>query len=382
MIDIIERTNVRNPPRRARRSARGRQLLRRDLSAVLRVVARGRRSRRASQPCSNRRVRAYRWVSISTFRSAGSAVTSATSVFTPTRTPRRSGGISRCSAREWELYAQLPAIAGRPLNFVYFGGGTPSFLSTQQLDGLVNRLTAVTPWNQAEEITFECEPGTLTEHKLRAIRSMGVTRLSLGVENFDDRHSRTEWPRAPIPGDRSGLRLRAVARLSADQHRSDCRDARRDRGELAALHRADDRARSGQRHHLSDGAALQHDDQQGPAQGPGTVRGSARGLGDQAPLGTGGVRGARGGRLSRGQRLHRGQEPGADALHLPRSPLAGSGHGGSGRRVVRAHQRRAHAELRHLGDDTARRSIAASCRWPARIGPHPRSACGASWCCS
>jgi oxygen-independent coproporphyrinogen-3 oxidase len=90
-------------------------------------------------------------------------------------------------AREWEMYAAQPAIAGRPLDFVYFGGGTPSFLSTQQLQGLVKRLTAVTPWDHAEEITFECEPGTLTEHKLRAIRRMGVTRLSLGVENFDDR---------------------------------------------------------------------------------------------------------------------------------------------------------------------------------------------------
>jgi oxygen-independent coproporphyrinogen-3 oxidase len=45
----------------------------------------------------------------------------------------------------------------------------------------------VTPWTQAEEITFECEPGTLTDAKLAAIRRMGVTRLSLGVENFDDR---------------------------------------------------------------------------------------------------------------------------------------------------------------------------------------------------
>ena len=90
-------------------------------------------------------------------------------------------------AREWELYARQPAIAGRPLNFVYFGGGTPSFLSTQQLERLVKRLTKTTPWSGAEEITFECEPGTLTEHKLAAIRKMGVTRLSLGVENFDDR---------------------------------------------------------------------------------------------------------------------------------------------------------------------------------------------------
>ncbi len=89
-------------------------------------------------------------------------------------------------AREWELCAQKPAIAGRPLNFVYFGGGTPSFLSTKQLEGLVGRLAALTPWKDAEEVTFECEPGTLTEAKLAAIRGIGVTRLSLGVENFDD----------------------------------------------------------------------------------------------------------------------------------------------------------------------------------------------------
>jgi oxygen-independent coproporphyrinogen-3 oxidase len=89
-------------------------------------------------------------------------------------------------AREWELYTALPAVVGRPINFVYFGGGTPSFLSTKQLDGLVSRLTATTPWTSAEEITFECEPGTLTGTKLAAIRGMGVTRLSLGVENFSD----------------------------------------------------------------------------------------------------------------------------------------------------------------------------------------------------
>ncbi|HEY7449926.1 MAG TPA: coproporphyrinogen-III oxidase family protein [Vicinamibacterales bacterium] len=89
--------------------------------------------------------------------------------------------------REWELYQSQRAIAGRPLNFVYFGGGTPSFLSTRQLERLVSRLNALSSWKQAEEIAFECEPGTLTEPKLAAIRKMGVTRLSLGIENFDDR---------------------------------------------------------------------------------------------------------------------------------------------------------------------------------------------------
>ena len=88
--------------------------------------------------------------------------------------------------REWELYADQCAIVNRPLDFIYFGGGTPSFLSVRQLQGLVDRLSAVRPWSNAREITFECEPGTLTEAKLRAIREMGVTRLSLGIEHFDD----------------------------------------------------------------------------------------------------------------------------------------------------------------------------------------------------
>ena len=89
-------------------------------------------------------------------------------------------------AREWDLYARTPAIEGRPFNFVYFGGGTPSFLSTRQLRGQLDNLSAVSPWRDAEEITFECEPGTLAGDKLSVIRDIGVTRLSLGVENFSD----------------------------------------------------------------------------------------------------------------------------------------------------------------------------------------------------
>ena len=88
--------------------------------------------------------------------------------------------------REVELYSKMPVTGGRPLQFVYFGGGTPSFLSATQLRGLVERLRPLLSWDQAEEVTFECEPGTLQQHKLEALRGLGVTRLSLGVENFDD----------------------------------------------------------------------------------------------------------------------------------------------------------------------------------------------------
>ncbi len=89
-------------------------------------------------------------------------------------------------AKEIELVSRLPVMGQRPFRFVYFGGGTPSFLSPRQLTALVDRLRASINWDLAEEVTFECEPGTLREAKLRTLNELGVTRLSLGVENFSD----------------------------------------------------------------------------------------------------------------------------------------------------------------------------------------------------
>lgn len=89
-------------------------------------------------------------------------------------------------SHEIELVAQQPIMGGRPFRFVYFGGGTPSFLSPKQLTSLVDRLRQSISWDQAEEVTFECEPGTLSETKVQTLRELGVTRLSLGVENFTD----------------------------------------------------------------------------------------------------------------------------------------------------------------------------------------------------
>ena len=88
--------------------------------------------------------------------------------------------------KEIEKYGATPYLKGRKPKFIYFGGGTPSYLSVSQLTDLTERMKAVFPWDEAEEVAFECEPGTLTEKKLDAIRKLGVTRLSLGVENFDD----------------------------------------------------------------------------------------------------------------------------------------------------------------------------------------------------
>ena len=89
--------------------------------------------------------------------------------------------------KEVRLYSERPAVAGRPLEFVYFGGGTPSFISSRDLRAVAADLKRALPWDGAREVTFECEPGTLTRSKVDAIREIGVTRLSLGVESHDDR---------------------------------------------------------------------------------------------------------------------------------------------------------------------------------------------------
>ncbi|MFP6901728.1 MAG: coproporphyrinogen-III oxidase family protein [Opitutales bacterium] len=104
-------------------------------------------------------------------------------------TDKNSGEIRRYLAatlKELRWYAEKPYIKGRLPKFVYFGGGTPSYLSARQLTELTDEMKAILPWDEVEEVTFECEPGTLSEKKLEVIKNFGVTRLSLGIENFDD----------------------------------------------------------------------------------------------------------------------------------------------------------------------------------------------------
>jgi oxygen-independent coproporphyrinogen-3 oxidase len=86
---------------------------------------------------------------------------------------------------ELDAYLGSPYLEGRELDFVYFGGGTPSYLSREQLRTLFEGLQARLGWGAVREVAFEAEPGTLQEGKVELLEELGVTRLSLGVENFD-----------------------------------------------------------------------------------------------------------------------------------------------------------------------------------------------------
>ncbi|MCA9055191.1 MAG: coproporphyrinogen III oxidase, partial [Planctomycetaceae bacterium] len=72
--------------------------------------------------------------------------------------------------QEVQLLKDRPGIVGRTLDFVYFGGGTPSYLSARQLHMLRERLSQSVSWDNAEEVTFECEPGTLSLEKVQTLK--------------------------------------------------------------------------------------------------------------------------------------------------------------------------------------------------------------------
>ena len=88
---------------------------------------------------------------------------------------------------ELALYRASPFFAGRNLSFVDFGGGTPTIPSARRLARLLDDVQRIFPWTETEEVSFECAPKTATEAKLRALHDAGVTRLSIGVQQLDDR---------------------------------------------------------------------------------------------------------------------------------------------------------------------------------------------------
>ena len=121
--------------------------------------------------------------------------------------------------KEIDLYGQRPELRGRKVDTIYFGGGTPTTLNEEQLRELADRLEGQLRYLPDVEWTSESEPGTLSEEKVAALREIGVTRLSMGVQTMDDellhkngRSHSSEWvykaarlgPPERLPGDQPG----------------------------------------------------------------------------------------------------------------------------------------------------------------------------------
>ncbi|MDO9360541.1 MAG: radical SAM family heme chaperone HemW [Polaromonas sp.] len=87
-----------------------------------------------------------------------------------------------------DLEVSLPLIWGRTVHSIFIGGGTPSLFSPQAIDRLIGDIRARVRLEPDCEITMEANPGTFEKDRFKAFRSAGVTRLSLGVQSFDDQH--------------------------------------------------------------------------------------------------------------------------------------------------------------------------------------------------
>ncbi|MDB5890089.1 MAG: oxygen-independent coproporphyrinogen oxidase-like protein [Polaromonas sp.] len=87
-----------------------------------------------------------------------------------------------------DLESSLPLIWGRTVHSVFIGGGTPSLFSPQAIDRLLGDIRARLRLEPDCEITLEANPGTFEKNRFRAFRSAGVTRLSVGVQSFDNNH--------------------------------------------------------------------------------------------------------------------------------------------------------------------------------------------------
>ena len=87
-----------------------------------------------------------------------------------------------------DLQSALPLIWGRPVQTVFFGGGTPSLLSPAAIDELIAAFRALAMLTPDAEITLEANPGTVEAEKFAGFRAAGINRLSLGIQSFNDEH--------------------------------------------------------------------------------------------------------------------------------------------------------------------------------------------------
>ncbi len=86
-----------------------------------------------------------------------------------------------------DLEAALPLVWGRPVVSVFIGGGTPSLFPPEAIARLVSDIRARLPLIPDAEVTMEANPGTFERERFRAYRAAGVTRLSIGIQSFNDR---------------------------------------------------------------------------------------------------------------------------------------------------------------------------------------------------
>ncbi|WP_225085681.1 radical SAM family heme chaperone HemW [Pectobacterium colocasium] len=84
-----------------------------------------------------------------------------------------------------DLDADLPLASGRALHSIFIGGGTPSLLSAEAMQALLDGVRARIPLTPDAEITMEANPGTVEADRFSGYQRAGINRISIGVQSFD-----------------------------------------------------------------------------------------------------------------------------------------------------------------------------------------------------
>ena len=87
-----------------------------------------------------------------------------------------------------DLEQASPQVWGRKIRSVFFGGGTPSLFSADAIDKILSHVRMLTPLEYEAEITLEANPGTVDAAHFAGYKQVGVNRVSLGIQSFDDRY--------------------------------------------------------------------------------------------------------------------------------------------------------------------------------------------------
>lgn len=85
-----------------------------------------------------------------------------------------------------DLEQEVPLIWGRSVQTIFIGGGTPSLLSADAYDRLFSAIRALLPLHHDAEITLEANPGTVEAGRFQDYRAVGINRLSIGIQSFDN----------------------------------------------------------------------------------------------------------------------------------------------------------------------------------------------------
>lgn len=87
-----------------------------------------------------------------------------------------------------DLDYQLQFVWGRSIRSIFIGGGTPSLFSPDAFDALISGLRARLNFPPATEITIEANPGTVEQTKFNEYHALGINRISIGVQSFNNKH--------------------------------------------------------------------------------------------------------------------------------------------------------------------------------------------------